>query len=152
MSDPLKSGPTQIDGVTGIDRMDTLDRQGLDPRIKLELLCQETRTTLGRDPRGGGFAFVARPRVMLQIMLDLERKKDVDAVRLQRPVVAGSEGGDIVGWYKDIPLLVRSNVRDDNMYCVRVDQIPDSQMIDRRRAAEIRMNAHGGTLSRLLEN
>src|SRR5579885_3258065 len=118
----MKETPKQIDEVVGIDRMDAIDRQKLDPRIKLQLLCAEMKSTCGRDPRAGGMSFVARPRVILQLFLDIQKEHrvftagSVGDIRLQRPVVIGHDDGDIVGWWQDVPIKVRCTVRDDNFY------------------------------------
>lgn len=144
----ITSAPKQIESVVGVDRMDSLDRQGLDPRIKLQLLAAETKTTTGQDPRSGGHAIVGRPRVILQLLLDMGGR---DGIKLERPVIIGSAGGDVVGWWQDVPIIVRCNVVDDRLWCLKQDLIPESKMIDRRRAGELRLNAHGGTLMRLKE-
>lgn len=143
--------PTQIGDVVGVDRMDSLDRQKLDPLIKLQLLAAETRNTTGRDPRAGGFAFVARPRVLLQLLIDCKVGPFTSGVRLNKAVVLGSTDGDVVGWWEDVPLLVRCNVVDDNLHCLPRDKIPDSKMIDRQRAGVLRLHAHNNVLDRLKE-
>lgn len=141
--------PKQIGDVVGVDRMDSIDRAKLDPLIKLQLLSAETKSTTGRDPRGGGFAFVCRPRVMLQLLIDCKAGPFTSGIRLNKAVVLGSKDGDVVGWWEDIPLIVRCNVVDDNLHCVPRDKIPDSKMIDRRRAGELRLHAHNNVLDRL---
>lgn len=151
MSNPLNKGPTQIGDVVGIDRMDSLDRQKLDPRIKLQLLAAETRTTFNRDPRAGGFAFVARPRVLLQLLMDLNVGAFSSDIHLHKAIVVGAHNGDLVGWWEDVPLIVRCTVVDDNMHCLPLDRIPESKPIDRQRAGLLRLHAHNGTLQRLRE-
>jgi hypothetical protein len=143
--------PKQIDDVVGIDRMDALDRQKLDPRIKLQLLAAETKNKYSRDPRSGGFAFVARPRVIIQLLIDMNVGPFSTDIRLHKPIVIGVKDGDLVGWWQDVPLLVRCTVVDDNLHCLPLEKIPDSIMPDRQTAGQLRMNAHNGTLLRLRE-
>ena len=150
MSDPLKPVPSQIGSVTGADRMDTLDRQKLDYRTKLELLCQEMKAKLGRDPRSGGFAFVARPRVILQLLKDAHPGTLACEIQMERPVIAGRTGADVVGFWNGIPIIVRSSTVGDNLICIRVDKIPESHQVDRRRAGELRMAAHYNKLDVLV--
>lgn len=153
----MSDTPKQIDNVVGIDRMDSLDRQKLDPRIKLQLLCAEAKAVYARDPRAGGMVFVARPRIVLQLLLDILKNQPiltlgaVGDVRLQRPVVAGVVDADIVGWWEGVPIVVRCTVADDRLHCILEDKLPDSQQIDRRRAGELRMHAHAGSLQNLRE-
>src|SRR4051812_39869521 len=89
---PLSAAtPAQIGSVVGVDRMDEIDRAKQHPLTKLELLCIETKNTLGRDPRGGGFAFVGRPRVILQLLLDFGVASALQShIRLQSAVVLNS--------------------------------------------------------------
>lgn len=147
-----KDSPKQIDEVVGIDRMDSLDRQKLDPRIKLQLLAAEAKVKYSRDPRSGGFAFVGRPRVILQLFLDMSVGPFSSEIRLHKPVVIGTKDADIVGWWQDVPLLVRCTVVDDNLHCLPLERIPASIMPDRQTAGQIRINAHNGTLMRLRED
>lgn len=158
MSDPLKPHtPAQIGSVVGVDRMDGLDRQKLRPEIKLALLCDEARSVHGRDPRGlgaGGFAFVARPRVILQLLIDLGVNSGLTSViRLQRAMVIAQSrsnrtvaDADVVGWWENIPIAVRSKVRDDQLWILPIDRIPESMQIDRRQAGRLRTAAHNGKL------
>jgi len=161
MTDPIKpETPRQIGSVVGVDRMDGLDRQKLRPEIKLALLCEEAKAIYGRDPRGmgaGGFAFVARPRVLLQLLVDLGVNSGLTSViRLQRAMVIAqsrSDRGrtvadaDIVGWWQNIPIAVRCKVRDDQLWILPIDKIPESMQIDRRQAGSLRVAAHNGKLS-----
>lgn len=144
--------PKQIGDVVNIDRMDTLDRQKLDPRVKLQLLAAETKSRYSRDPRSGGFAIVGRPRVILQLFLDLNVGPFSSDIRLHKAIVIGSNNADLVGWWQDVPILVRGNVVDDRLYCLPTGKIPESKNMDRRRAGELRLNAHNGTLARLRED
>ena len=154
MTDPLKpETPIQIGSVVGIDRMDVIDRAKQHPRTKLELLAIETKNITGQDPRGGGYAFVARPRVVLQLMLDLNIRSALQTdIRLHQAVVIGERDADIIGWWMDVPILVRCTVSSDKLFCVRRDQIPPSSMIDRQTAGRIRMGAHYGKLETLRDD
>lgn len=153
MSDPLnKDTPTQVGDVVNVDRMDSLDRQKLDPKVKFQLLAAETKNRYQRDPRAGGFAFVARPRVWLQILLDLKVGPFTSEIRLHKPVVIGATNGDIVGWWNDIPLMVRCTVTDDNLHCLPLKKIPESIMPDRQTAGQLRIHAHNGKLDQLRED
>ena len=151
MTEPLKpETPAQIGSVVGVDRMDSVDRQKLDPLIKLQLLCAEAKVTHGRDPRSGGFSIVGRPRVILQLMLDLQRRGTLrDAIRLERPVILGEVGADAIGWWSDVPILVRGSVINDQLWIVKSDQVPRSSPTDRQRAGVLRTHAHAGALERV---
>lgn len=143
--------PKQIGDVVGVDRMDTLDRQKLDPCIKLQLLAAETRSKYDTDPRNGKFAFVARPRILLQLLIDMKVGAFSSDLRLERPIIIGSAGADMIARWEGVPILVRCNVRDDNLHCLPLDKIPESKPIDRQRAGQLRVCAHAGTLENLRE-
>jgi hypothetical protein len=155
--------PGQIGSITGVDRMDSIDRAKLPAEVKFHLLCDEARSTHGRDPRGGGFAIVGRPRVILQVMQDSGVRSSMISplIRLQRAVVVSTSLGkrgetvgeaDIVGWWQDIPIAVRSAAVGDNLYVVPLDKIPASHHVDRVRAGELRMAAHYGKLHTLRDS
>ncbi len=152
MSDPLKPVPTQIDSIVGVDRMDKIDRQKLPASVKLRLLCEEAKNTLGQDPRSGhGLVFVGRPRAMLQLLIDMYGGAEIlNQIKLERPVIVGSFGADVIGYWMGVPLVVRSNVVDDQIWCVQVHKLPESKMVDRQRAGELRIRAHARTLEELL--
>jgi len=137
-----KGTPRQIDDVVGVDRMDTIDRQKLDPRIKLQ-------AKYSRDPRSGGFAFVARPRIILQLLLDMGTGPLSSDIKLHKPVVIGATNADLVGWWQDVPLLVRCTVVDDRLHCLPLEKIPESIQPDRQTAGQIRVAAHNGRLESL---
>ncbi len=150
--------PKQIDSVVGVDRMDTIDRAKLDPRIKFQLLCAEARVVYGRDPRSGGFAFVARPRALLQLMKDFGVSGFSTTIRLQLAMVLGTSRGrvgetvgdsDVVGWWEGVPIAVRCSVVDDNLWVLPLDKVIESRPIDRQRAGQLRMAAHNGRLHSL---
>ncbi len=149
----------QIDSITNIDRMDTFDRAKLKPEVKLCLLCDEAREATDRDPRGGGHALVMRPRVALQLLIDFNVKStfvsDSTSLLLQRAMILstsrGDDGADLVGWWRDIPLMIRSNVADDNVHVVQLEKVPPSKQVDRQRAGQIRLAAHNGMLEKLRE-
>lgn len=145
--------PKQIENVVDVDRMDSLDRQKLDPRIKLQLLCAEAQATYGRDPRAefSRMAIVGRPRVILQMMLDLQTSAP-GFLELHRKYVVGEDGADTVARYQWCAIIVRCNVKDDRLWCLPWDMIPDSTRDDRQRASTIRMHAHAGTLQKLRED
>jgi hypothetical protein len=144
--------PAQVGSVVGVDRMDVIDRARQHPLTKLELLCIEMKNTLGRDPRGGGFAFVARPRVVLQLLLDLDVKSALQSVvRLQEAVVIGERDSDVVGWWQNVPIIVRSTCIADRLFCLDQTKIPLSSRVDRQRAGQLRMAAHYGKLATLRE-
>lgn len=139
----------QIDGSTNIDRMDSADRAKLDPRTKLKLMLEE-----GRQKHGGvrGCSIVGRPRVILQLLLDLDVKNSFSTdVRLQTPMVYGTSDSDVVGWHQDIAIRVRSSTVGDNLRLEPTENIPPSHGIDRRQAGRLRMAAHSGKLDTLRE-
>lgn len=152
MSDPLKPVPPQIGSVVNVDRMDSLDRQKLDPQIKLRLLCEEVKVHYGVDPRSGGFSIVARPRMILQLLIDIDLNSLTNQIRLEKPIIIGPVCGDRVGWWCDIPIIVRSTVVDDNIYCIKTTKIPESKRVDRQRAGQLRVAAHNRTLELLRES
>lgn len=139
----------QIDSIVGIDRMDTIDRAKLDPSVKLVLICDEARAEYGADPRGGGFAFVGRPRVILQVFKDLKVGPLSSIIRLQRVMVIGTVDSDVAGWWCDIPIIVRCSVTDDSLHALPINRIPQSKQVDRKRAGQIRMAAHNDHLEAL---
>lgn len=141
--------PEGARSAVGASLMDTIDREKLNIWIKLRLMMEEAKVQYGRDPRTGGFGVVARPRVMLQLLIDAKLESIVNEIRLERPVIAGVRGADVVGFWQDIPLMIRSTVKDDNIYVVRLDKIPESHQVDRRRAGELRLAAHAGRLESL---
>lgn len=143
---PIPEGARSI---VGADRMDTIDREKLSVWIKLRLMMEEAKVEYGRDPRTGGFAIVGRPRMILQLLIDAKLDSITNEIRLERPVIAGVQGADVVGFWQDVPIWVRSSVKDDNLYVVRLDKIPQSHQVDRRRAGELRLAAHAGRLESL---
>ena len=152
MTAPIKpETPAQIGDVVGVDRMDSIDRQKLDPLIKLQLLCAEAKVLHGNDPRSGGFSIVGRPRVILQLLLDLQQRGTLGEIRLERPVILGKDNADCVGWWCNVPILVRSNVVNDQIWIVKDGIIPQSQGVDRQRAGQLRTHAHAGMLQKLRE-
>lgn len=141
----------QIGDVVGIDRLDEIDRQKLDPRIKLQLLAAEAKEKYGRDPRAGGLVFVARPRVLLQLLIDLNVGPFSTEIRLHKPIVIGVADADLIGTWQDVPIVARSIVVDDKLYVVRREELPPSSGIDRQRAGQLRVHAHAGRLLMLRE-
>jgi len=141
--------PKQIGSVTNVDKMDTIDRQKLEPIVKLQLLAAEKKASTGRDPRGGGFVFVARPRIVLQLLLDAHVGPFSSEIKLDRPMKIGKTGADVVAVWEGVPIVVRSSVVDDNLYCVEVERLPESAGIDRVRAGQLRMAAHNNQLESL---
>lgn len=157
MTTPLGKGPSQIGSVVNVDRMDTIDRAKLDPRIKFQLLCAEAQTTYGRDPRSGGFGFVARPRVWRQILIDLGVGPLAQSViKLQRAVIVATSktdsGADLVGWWNDVPLIVRGSVIDDRLWVLPMGRVIPSKPVDRNTAGRLRMATHYGKLVELGDN
>lgn len=147
MTEPLKpETPSQVGSVVGVDRMDSIDRQKLNPLIKLQLLCAEAKVVYGRDPRSGGFSIVGRPRIILQLLLDLQRSGTLSAIKLERPVILGQIGADMIGWWSEVPILVRSAVANDQLWLVETLKIPNSLPVDRQRAGILRTHAHAGKL------
>lgn len=138
--------PAQIGDVVGVDRMDTVDRQKLDPRVKLQLLCAEAKATFGADPRGGGFAIVGRPRVVLQLMLDIQQICDVRReIKLERAVILGDDA-HVVGSWDRVPIWIRCRTNDDNLHVCKLDIIPAALPVDKVKASVIRTYAHRGKL------
>lgn len=121
---------------------DPIDRPQMPAVQKLEYICARAWTTFGCDPRGGGFSFVARPRVIEQALQDLASRDR----RLQVPTVIGTIDADVVMFWRDIPFRVRHTVKDDQLWIMKNDQVAPSRLEDRRVAAEIRIHAHKGTI------
>lgn len=132
-------------------QLDTIDRQQLHPRVKIELLLEEAHQFYGRDPRAGGMSIVGRPAAILQMLLDLKVGPGHEQLRLERPVVIGAIGADVVGWWLGVPVVVRSVTIDNNVYCTLDSRIPESRQIDRRQAGVLRVHAHRGTLESVRE-
>ncbi len=158
MTKPLDSAtPHQIGSIVDVDRMDSIDRAKLDPAIKFQLLCAEAKATYGRDPRSGGFAFCARPRVMRQLLLDMNvGPLSSGIIKLQRAVILATSradsGADLVGWWSDVPLMIRCNVNNDSLWVLPLERIPPSKPVDRNTAGRLRMAAHYGKLVELGDN
>lgn len=157
MTKPInETTPTQIGSIINVDRMDSIDRAKLDPQIKFQLLCAEARATYGRDPRSGGFAFVARPRVLRQLLIDMNVGPLSSIIKLQRAVIVATSktnsGADLVGWWEEVPLMNRCTVIDDALWVLPLERIPPSKPIDRNTAGRIRMAAHYGKLVELGDN
>lgn len=151
----MGDAPKQIGDVVGVDRMDELDRQKLDPRIKLQLLMAEAKVAFGADPRSGhGISVFGLPRVILQLMLDLKADGHLGILRLQTATVVGydEQGADVVAFYENVPIKVRCCVVGDRLVAYPDDKAPKSKQIDRRKAAEIRLAAHSNQLDRLRED
>ncbi len=144
--------PTQIDSVVNVDKMDSIDRAKLDPQIKFQLLCAEAKATFGRDPRAGGFGFVARPRVLLQLLKDMNIGPLSSIIRLQKAIVLGTRESDVIAWWNEVPIMVRCNVRDDQLWVLPIDSIIPSKPVDRNTAGRLRMAAHHGKLDTLGDN
>lgn len=126
------------------------DRQKLGAITKLQLLMAEAKQKYGRDPRGcDHFVIVGRPRVVLQMLIDLPQiltsmSTTTSGMRFERPVIAGTRNADCVGWWENVPVIVRCTVVDDKLYCLPKDKVPEDTMLDRRTASEIRLCAHKG--------
>ena len=155
---PPRAVPLEIVQVTGRSHMDEVDRRELDPRIKLQLLCAEAKTKYGADPRGGGFCLVGRPRVILQLLIDIGAGAFSTELRLNKSVILGSDdilrdpsGADVVGWWRDIPVVVRSSTVDDNLHCCRLGELHQSHQMDRRQAGVLRVAAHNSSLDTVRE-
>jgi hypothetical protein len=161
-TDPINPAtPKQIGDVVGIDRMDSVDREKLDPRVKLQLLAEETKRTTGRDPRAGGYAFVARPRIVLQILLDLGQsmvgklrrdntitKEELDKLREEIQLDRGLFGDSVAKW-SGVPIIVRCTTANDELWCLENSKIPRALPIDHDRARLLRDAAWNGLLEEL---
>lgn len=145
----MKDTPKQIEGVVNVDRMDSIDRAKLDTVIKLQLLMAEAKIKFGRDPRSGGMSIVARPRVILQMMMDMKVGPFHEHIRLHRAIVMGEDGGDLVGHWQDVPIIVRCTVTDDMLHVEPNKRIPPSKFVDRRQAGRIRVATHNANLEAL---
>lgn len=125
-----------------LDINDSIDRPKMKASEKLEYICRKAQEAFGKDPRGGGFSFVGRPRTIEQAVLDLPSTERT----LQRATVIGVIDSDVVMFWHRIPFRVRHTVKDDQIWVVRNDLVAPSRMEDRRTAAELRMHAHKGTI------
>lgn len=122
------------------DRPDDLDRIQSPAAQKLLTLCEWAKAQLGRDPRGGGVSFVARPRVVEALWKELPELMR----RLAQVVYVGTRDADVVFRWEGVPIRVRSNVKDDKLYAREDVKLPDSQQADRRLAGEMRFRAARG--------
>lgn len=155
---PPRRIPVEIVQATGRIQLDEVDRQELDPRIKLQLLCTEARQEYGADPRGGGFCFVGRPAYVLQLLIDIGAGPLSSELRLNKSMIVGAadiltdpSGADVVGWWRDIPVVVRSSTVKDGLVCCRLDQLRPSHQVDRRQSGVMRRHGHNSTLDRVRE-
>ncbi len=124
------------------DMNDTIDRKRAAADAKLEYICGKAAAIFGKDPRGGGFSFVARPRTIEQLLSELSQTQRT----LQRPVVIGQTGADVIFWWKQVPMVLRHMVKGDDVWVMPDDCVAPSLLDDRRVAAEIRLAAHRGEI------
>lgn len=150
---PPRAIPVEIVQATGRTQLDEVDRRELDPRVKLQLLCAEARVEYGDDPRAGGFCFVGRPAFVLQLLIDIGAGPLSSELRLNDSMIVGSQdvlttsrGADVVGWWRDIPIVVRSSTIKDGIVCCRLSQLRPSHQVDRRQSGIMRRHGHNGTL------
>ena len=163
---PPRPIPLEVARATGVVQMDEIDRRELDPRIKLQLLCAEAQEKYGVDPRGrpggaDGFCIVGRPRVILQLLIDIGAGPLSSELRLGRAMVLGSDditldslgrtGADVVGWWREIPVVVRSTTIGDVLRCCSISELRPSHQVDRRQSGVLRLAGQNGWLDRVRE-
>lgn len=136
MADNAWSGDPTL-RADGLRHYDEIDRKEMPVPQKLEILAYQCRQVHGGDPRGGGYVLVGRPRCLLQLLVDSPE----DFLRLEKPVIVGSVGADVVAYWQDVKILMRCNVKDNNLHVVPWPMVPDSKPHDRRLASDLRMLA-----------
>lgn len=133
------------------DLADAVNRKNATVPDKLAWICDQAAAAHGRDPRGGGFSFVAQPAVIEHVVNQLKANER----RLQRPVIIGTAGAEIVAWWvppsgQHIPFRCSYRVRDADakaqIWCVPDELLVVSDQVDRRAAAEIRLAIHKGEI------
>lgn len=126
------------------DREDALDIINKPAGEKLTILCNLAKEHYQQDPRGGGFAFVARPRVIAQLWSELPQMQRDLAKTMSYGDNDGKGDGDVVGYWCNIPIKARHNVKDDNVNIMKLTKLRPSAQQDRQLAGEMRMRAARG--------
>lgn len=125
---------------------DQVTRVAAPAQDKLVYACDQAAKVFGRDPRGGGFSFVAQPSVIEFVVASLSQTQR----ELERPVVVGTLGAEVVAWWitptAKIPFRCSHRARDSTVWCVPNEILVPFNQLDRRSAAEIRMALHRGEI------
>jgi len=137
------------------DLSDPINRKNATVPEKLAWICDQAAKEYGRDPRGGGFSFVGRPAVIELVVNQLKANER----RLQKLVVIGTAGAEIVAWWvapggEQIPfrcsdlIFDATRTKDVNatrqIWCVPDAMLMPSEQADRRAASEIRESIYRG--------
>jgi len=125
---------------------DPVDRGKAPIQDRLTWICEQTAKAYVRDPRGGGFSFVAQPP-LIEHVVSMLRQSDRT---LERKFVIGTVDAEIVAWWHcvgtHIPFRVSMRARDGILWCLPDHLLVDFTMNDRRAAADIRMALHRGEI------
>lgn len=133
------------------DLADHVNRKLATVPDKLAWICDQAAAAQGRDPRGGGFSFVGQPAVIEHVVRMLKPNER----RMQRPIVIGAAGAEIVAWWvpssgQHIPFRCSYRVKDADtkaqIWCLPDDLLVASDQVDRRAASEIRVAILKGEL------
>jgi len=144
------------------DLSDPITRTKAPAHERLIWTCEDAVKAFGRDPRGGGFSFVAQPELIEHVVRELTD----DQRELQRMVIVGTHESDVVAWWipggSGIKIPLRCSRRAKEPEGVgpdgkrrpmpRIWVVPDGLMVpstrnDRHAAAEIRMRLWKNRLS-----
>ena len=136
------------------DLSDPITRTKAPAHERLLWVCEQAAQAFGRDPRGGGFSFVAQPQLIEHVVGELRE----DQRELQRMVIVGTHDADVVAFWipggagQKIPLRVSRRAKEPQgigpdgkrRAMPTIWPVPDHLMIpstrnDRHAAAEIRM-------------
>lgn len=127
------------------DLSDPLNRRDATVPEKLAWICDQAKQAHGRDPRGGGFSFVGQPGIVEHVVRRLKANERM----MQRPIVIGMAGAEIVAWWvppsgRNIPFRCSYRAKDGRIWCCPDEILVPSDPPDRVAASEIRVAIHRG--------
>lgn len=137
------------------DLSDPINRKNATVPEKLAWICDQAAKEHGRDPRGGGFSFVGQAAVVELVVGQLRANER----RLQKMVVIGTAGAEIVAWWvapggqqipfrcSDLcfdPKRTKDSSARRQIWCVPDVMLMPSTRDERRAASEIREAIYRG--------
>lgn len=129
---------------------DPINRKNAPLSDRLAWICEQASRDHGRDPRGGGFSFVGQPQDIEHMVSQLKPGER----RMQKTVVIGTAGAEIVAWWipsgggPGVPFRCSYKAKGGGttIWCVPDAMLVPSDQVDRRAAAEIREAIYRGTV------
>lgn len=123
------------------ERRDDIDRREQPAAAKLLELAEMVKETMGQDPRGGGWSYVARPHIVKQCLDELSPVLRTLAPKFSYSDTTGRGTADVVFTWNNITIRVRHKAKGDIMHAIRDADLPPSLNVDRRVAGELRIAA-----------